>query len=44
MGNLAGFSRAELEKPLEDTYLLGYYLQRSELYRSKKQMDQQEEN
>lgn len=44
MGNLDGFSRAELEKPLEDTYLLGYYLQRSELYRSKKQMDQQEEN
>ena len=44
MGNLDGFSRAELEKPLEDTYLLGYYLQRSELYRSKKQMNQQEEN
>lgn len=25
-----------LNRPLEDTYLLGYYLQRKELYRSKK--------
>lgn len=38
------FPETEWNRPLEDTYLMGYYLQRSELYRSKKETTEQEEN
>ena len=37
---------SEWNRPLKDTYLMGYYLQRSELYKGKKETDttEQEEN
>lgn len=38
------FPETEWNRPLEDTYLMGYYLQRSALYRSKKETTEQEEN
>ena len=33
---LGEFKESELNRPLRETYLLGYYLQRNELYKSKK--------
>ena len=36
---LSRFPEAELKRPLADTYLLGYYLQRNELYTSKKERE-----
>lgn len=36
-------SDKDLNKPLGDTYLLGYYLQRGELYTSRKQQNETEE-
>jgi CRISPR-associated protein Csd1 len=41
--NLSSFTECEQNKPLEDTYLLGYYLQRNELYKSKKEKETEEE-
>lgn len=32
MDELSEYSDAELNKPLKETYLMGYYLQRKELY------------
>lgn len=37
------FSDVEQTRPLGDTYLLGYYLQRSDLYTSKKEKTETEE-
>ena len=39
---LSRFPEAELNRPLADTYLLGYYLQRNELYTSKKERETEE--
>lgn len=36
---LSEFNKAELNRQLEDSYLLGYYLQRSELYKKKENKD-----
>lgn len=36
-------SENELDSPLEDVYLLGYYLQKSELYKPKKENNDNEE-
>ena len=35
MQQLSHFPEPEQNRPLGDTYLLGYYLQRNELYRKK---------
>lgn len=43
MDKLAEFSEAELNKPLNEKYLLGYYLQRTELYKSKKEEIKEED-
>lgn len=39
---LSRFPEEELNRPLADTYLLGYYLQRNELYTSKKEQETEE--
>lgn len=39
---LSRFPEAEWNRPLADTYLLGYYLQRNELYTSKKERETEE--
>ena len=39
MSKISVFSDAEQKRPLGDTYLLGYYLQRSDLYQPKKESD-----
>lgn len=36
------FPEAEANRPLADTYLLGYYLQRNELYQAKKERETEE--
>ena len=43
MGKISAFSNVEQKRPLGDTYLLGYYLQRSDLYQPKKESDSTEE-
>ena len=35
MGQINEFDESEWNKPLKDTYLMGYYLQRNELYKPK---------
>lgn len=35
MEELSNYDDAQLNRPLSDTYLMGYYLQRNELYTSK---------
>jgi CRISPR-associated protein Csd1 len=40
---LSHFSDSEREQPLKDTYMLGYYLQRNELYKSKKEKETEDE-
>ena len=35
MEELSNYDDAQLNRPLGDTYLMGYYLQRNELYTSK---------
>ena len=42
-GHLSEFDEKDLNRQLEDSYLLGYYLQRSELY-TKKESNNEEEN
>ena len=42
MEELSYFSNEVLKQPLLETYLLGYYLQRNELYKSNKQKNDQE--
>ena len=42
--NLSSFSDEQLQKPLSETYLLGYYLQRNELYKKKNLTEKTEEN
>jgi CRISPR-associated protein Csd1 len=37
------YSVNELNQPLKDTYLLGYYLQRNELYKSKKDKEKEKQ-
>jgi CRISPR-associated protein Csd1 len=39
---LSHFSDSERSRPLKDTYMLGYYLQRNELYKSKKEKEMEE--
>ncbi len=41
--NISSFSETEQKRPLGDTYLLGYYLQRSDLYTSRKENNETEE-
>ena len=41
---LSEFDEKDLNRQLEDSYLLGYYLQRSELYTKKESNDNEEEN
>jgi CRISPR-associated protein Csd1 len=43
MEQLSQFPEHELNLPLQDTYMLGYYLQRNELYKSKKEKEAEEE-
>lgn len=40
---ISGFPKAEQNRPLGDTYLLGYYLQRNELYRARTEEKKTEE-
>jgi CRISPR-associated protein Csd1 len=40
---LSGYSDRELGKPVSETYLFGYYLQRNELNKSKKEKEMEEE-
>jgi CRISPR-associated protein Csd1 len=40
---LSGYSDSELGKPVSETYLFGYYLQRNELNKSKKEKEMEEE-
>ena len=42
-GHLSEYDEKDLNRQLEDSYLLGYYLQRSELY-TKKESNNEEEN
>ena len=42
-GHLSEYDEKSLNRQLEDSYLLGYYLQRSELY-TKKESNNEEEN
>jgi CRISPR-associated protein Csd1 len=42
MEQLSRFPESELNSPLQDTYMLGYYLQRNELYKSKKEKEMEE--
>ena len=39
---LSEFPENELNRPLADTYLIGYYLQRNDLYTSKKNNEEDE--
>lgn len=41
--NLSAYSDAEQNKPLDDTYLMGYYLQRNEFFKSRKNNESDEE-
>jgi CRISPR-associated protein Csd1 len=43
MESLGSFPEYEQNKPLDDTYMLGYYLQRNALYTSKKEQKTEEE-
>jgi CRISPR-associated protein Csd1 len=43
MENLSGVPENEQNKPLADTYMLGYYLQRNALYTSRKEQKTEEE-
>lgn len=43
ISRISEFPEAEQNRPLQDTYLLGYYLQRNELYQSKTENKTQEE-
>ena len=43
MERIAAGDETQWNKPLGDTYLIGYYLQRSELYRSKEQKEREEQ-
>jgi CRISPR-associated protein Csd1 len=42
MENLSSFPDEEQNKPLDDTYMLGYYLQRNALYTSRKEQKTEE--
>lgn len=42
MERISAFDREEWNKPLDDTYLMGYYLQRSALYAPKNDSDMEE--
>lgn len=42
MEQLSRYSERELNRPLADTYLLGYYLQKNDLYTSKKEKKTEE--
>jgi CRISPR-associated protein Csd1 len=46
MGIIHECPESEWNRPLKDTYLMGYYLQRSELYKARKETEttEQEEN
>lgn len=44
MEQIHAFSDSEWNLPLGDSYLMGYYLQRNELYKSKKENDTEEKN
>lgn len=41
---ISAFPEQEWDQPLGDTYLIGYYLQRRELYRSKDNKEEEKEN
>ena len=41
---ISEFGDSEYNKPLADTYLLGYYLQQNVLYAKKNNEDEREEN
>jgi CRISPR-associated protein Csd1 len=43
MEQLSSFPENQQNKPLEDTYMLGYYLQRNALYTSRKDQKTEEE-
>lgn len=42
MEQISQFSDREQKQPLKDTYLMGYYLQRNELYKSKEALQEEE--
>jgi len=44
MDRLSNYPDSALKKPLEDTYMLGYYLQRNELYQKTKTTTQKEDS
>lgn len=44
MEQIHEFSEEEWNRPLGDSYLMGYYLQRNELYKSRKDNDTEEKN
>ncbi len=44
MEKISIFPAAEWDKPLSETYLIGYYLQRNDFYRSKNTENTKEEN
>lgn len=46
MGIIHECPESDWNRPLQDTYLMGYYLQRSELYKARKEAEttEQEEN
>ena len=44
MEQIHEFSEEEWNRPLGDSYLMGYYLQRNELYKSRKDNDREEKN
>lgn len=43
LSQISEFPEAEQNRPLGDTYLLGYYLQRNDLYQSKTKQSETEE-
>ena len=44
MEQIHEFPEEQWNRPLEDSYLMGYYLQRNELYKSRKANDTEEKN
>ena len=42
MDKISDFSDTEQNRPLSDSYLIGYYLQKNELYRSNKDEEKEE--
>lgn len=44
MDQIHEFPEEHWNRPLEDSYLMGYYLQRNELYKSRKENDTEEKN